>query len=64
MLAKPAPFCIRPRGVVRGAVLTLVFTGVLATAAATGSLPRQEDPGGAAGPGAGGGRWDRRQCRA
>ncbi|CAM5412492.1 S41 family peptidase [Streptomyces tanashiensis] len=45
MPAKPAPFCIRPRGVVRGAVLTLVFTGVLATAAATGSLPRQEDPG-------------------
>ncbi|MGW0031972.1 S41 family peptidase [Streptomyces sp. NPDC003314] len=34
--------CIRPRGVLRGAVLTLVFTGVLATAAATGSLPRQE----------------------
>ncbi|MEU6169230.1 S41 family peptidase [Streptomyces tanashiensis] len=45
MPAKPAPFCIRPRGIVRGAVLTLVFTGVLATAAATGSLPRQEDPG-------------------
>ncbi|AJF69746.1 S41 family peptidase [Streptomyces vietnamensis] len=42
MSAGPAPFCIRPRGVVRGAVLTLVFTGVLATAAATGSLPRQE----------------------
>ncbi|SED26698.1 S41 family peptidase [Streptomyces sp. TLI_105] len=34
--------CIRPRGVLRGAVLTLVFTGVLATAAATGSLPRQD----------------------
>ncbi|MFI8399225.1 S41 family peptidase [Streptomyces sp. NPDC085463] len=34
--------CIRPRRVLRGAVLTLVFTGVLATAAATGSLPRQE----------------------
>ncbi|KQX17304.1 peptidase S41 [Streptomyces sp. Root431] len=33
--------CIRPRGVLRGAVLTLVFTGVLATAAATGALPRQ-----------------------
>ncbi|MFD0151545.1 S41 family peptidase [Streptomyces sp. NPDC055721] len=33
--------CIRPRGVLRGAVLTLVFTGVLATAAVTGSLPRQ-----------------------
>ncbi|MFC9700089.1 S41 family peptidase [Streptomyces sp. NPDC056943] len=39
--------CIRPRGVLRGAVLTLVFTGVLATAAVTGSLPRQ----GAAGAG-------------
>ncbi|MFD4320408.1 S41 family peptidase [Streptomyces sp. NPDC058548] len=37
--------CIRPRGVLRGAVLTLVFTGVLATAAATGSLPRQESAG-------------------
>lgn len=37
--------CIRPRGVLRGAVLTLVFTGVLATAAATGSLPRQENAG-------------------
>ncbi|MCT4355993.1 S41 family peptidase [Streptomyces sp. Je 1-79] len=35
-------FCIRPRGVLRGAALTLVFAGVLATAAATGSLPRQE----------------------
>ncbi|MFF0560298.1 S41 family peptidase [Streptomyces sp. NPDC004266] len=34
--------CIRPRGVLRGAVLTLVFAGVLATAAATGALPRQE----------------------
>ncbi|MET9620772.1 S41 family peptidase [Streptomyces sp. NPDC006464] len=34
--------CLRPRGVLRGAVLTLVFTGVLATAAVTGSLPRQE----------------------
>ncbi|XUL99869.1 S41 family peptidase [Streptomyces venezuelae ATCC 10712] len=45
MSAGPAPFCIRPRGVVRGAVLTLVFTGVLATAAATGALPRQERPG-------------------
>ncbi|WP_435969804.1 S41 family peptidase [Streptomyces sp. Qhu_M48] len=56
--------CIRPRGVLRGAVLTLVFTGVLATAAATGSLPRQEPAGeraGAATP-AGGlrpGRTDR-----
>ncbi|MEV8108796.1 PDZ domain-containing protein, partial [Streptomyces sp. NPDC088135] len=29
-----------PRGVRRGAALTLVFAGVLATAAATGSLPR------------------------
>ncbi|MER5207663.1 S41 family peptidase [Streptomyces sp. NPDC002825] len=45
MPAGPAPFCIRPRGVVRGAVLTLVFTGVLATAAATGVLPRQEPAG-------------------
>ncbi|MFJ4906640.1 S41 family peptidase [Streptomyces sp. NPDC093249] len=49
--------CVRPRGVVRGAVLTLVFTGVLATAAATGALPRE--PGGAgavrAGAGAGSG---------
>ncbi|MFE0653631.1 S41 family peptidase [Streptomyces sp. NPDC059534] len=34
--------CIRPRGVLRGAVLTCVFAGVLATAAATGSLPRQD----------------------
>ncbi|WP_329623165.1 S41 family peptidase [Streptomyces sp. NBC_01255] len=34
--------CIRPRGLLRGAVLTLVFTGVLATAAATGSLPRRD----------------------
>ncbi|MEU7009647.1 S41 family peptidase [Streptomyces sp. NPDC046332] len=34
--------CLRPRGVLRGAALTLVFAGVLATAAATGSLPRQE----------------------
>ncbi|MFI6417612.1 S41 family peptidase [Streptomyces sp. NPDC050842] len=37
--------CIRPRGVLRGAVLTLVFTGVLATAAATGSLPRRDADG-------------------
>ncbi|MER5967819.1 S41 family peptidase [Streptomyces sp. NPDC002057] len=64
MPAGTAPFCIRPRGVLRGAVLTLVFTGVLATAAATGSLPRQESAGeraGATGP-AGGlapGRTDR-----
>ncbi|MFJ3585348.1 S41 family peptidase [Streptomyces sp. NPDC090127] len=34
--------CLRPRGVLRGAALTLVFAGVLATAAATGALPRQE----------------------
>ncbi|MDT9689332.1 S41 family peptidase [Streptomyces sp. P9(2023)] len=34
--------CPRPRGMVRGAALTLVFAGVLATAAATGALPRQE----------------------
>ncbi|WP_318210066.1 S41 family peptidase [Streptomyces sp. SJL17-1] len=40
--------CIRPRGVFRGAVLTLVFAGVLATAAATGSLPRQEPAAGRA----------------
>ncbi|MFE3073243.1 S41 family peptidase [Streptomyces sp. NPDC059247] len=39
--------CIRPRGVVRGAVLTLVFTGVLATAAATGALPRERGGAGA-----------------
>ncbi|MFF5427182.1 MULTISPECIES: S41 family peptidase [unclassified Streptomyces] len=32
----------RPRGALRGAALTLVFAGVLATAAATGALPRQE----------------------
>ncbi|MFF1506294.1 S41 family peptidase [Streptomyces sp. NPDC058326] len=50
MPAATERLCIRPRGVVRGAVLTLVFAGVLATAAATGSLPRQEsagEPGGA-----------------
>ncbi|MFJ5710308.1 S41 family peptidase [Streptomyces sp. NPDC093105] len=41
----PAPFCLRPRGVVRGAVLTLVFAGVLATAAATGALPREDEAG-------------------
>ncbi|MEU7023269.1 S41 family peptidase [Streptomyces sp. NPDC046203] len=34
-------FCRRPRGVLRGAVLTLVFTGVIGTAAATGALPRR-----------------------
>ncbi|WP_405810484.1 S41 family peptidase [Streptomyces sp. NBC_01520] len=32
-----------PRGVYRGAALTLVFASVLATAAATGSLPREDD---------------------
>ncbi|MFD0342018.1 S41 family peptidase [Streptomyces sp. NPDC127117] len=32
--------CFGPRGVRRGAALTLVFAGVLATAAVTGSLPR------------------------
>ncbi|WP_405459281.1 S41 family peptidase [Streptomyces sp. NBC_00101] len=31
-----------PRGLCRGATLTLVFTGVLAAGAATGSLPRDE----------------------
>ncbi|WP_225801572.1 S41 family peptidase [Streptomyces sp. NK15101] len=58
--------CIRPRGVLRGAVLTLVFAGVLATAAATGSLPRQEPAvkaagasGGDGGPAAGGATVDR-----
>ncbi|GAA3395086.1 S41 family peptidase [Streptomyces roseoviridis] len=35
-------FCRRPRGLLRGAALTLVFAGVLGTAAATGSLPRRE----------------------
>ncbi|MEU8761265.1 S41 family peptidase [Streptomyces sp. NPDC048659] len=35
-------FCRRPRGILRGAALTLVFAGVLGTAAATGSLPRRE----------------------
>lgn len=34
-----------PRGLCRGAVLTLVFASVLATAAATGSLPRGEGRG-------------------
>ncbi|WP_335939058.1 S41 family peptidase [Streptomyces sp. PTD5-9] len=33
-------WCFAPRGVRRGAALTLVFASVLATAAATGSLPR------------------------
>ncbi|MFF2778318.1 S41 family peptidase [Streptomyces sp. NPDC058052] len=45
MPAGPAPLCLRPRGVVRGAVLTLVFAGVLATAAATGALPREDGAG-------------------
>ncbi|MFF9502757.1 S41 family peptidase [Streptomyces sp. NPDC014656] len=45
MPAGPAPLCLRPRGVVRGAVLTLVFAGVLATGAATGALPRQDGAG-------------------
>ncbi|WP_190125692.1 S41 family peptidase [Streptomyces inusitatus] len=34
----------RPRRTSRGAVLTLVFATVLASAAATGSLPREQDP--------------------
>ncbi|MFE7429402.1 S41 family peptidase [Streptomyces sp. NPDC057545] len=34
--------CFGPRGVRRGAALTLVFASVLATAAATGSLPRDK----------------------
>ncbi|MFE6975780.1 S41 family peptidase [Streptomyces sp. NPDC057682] len=34
---------VGPRGLRRGAALTLVFAGVLATAAATGSLPRGAD---------------------
>ncbi|MFF7183049.1 S41 family peptidase [Streptomyces sp. NPDC008121] len=33
--------CLRPRGALRGAALTFVFAGVLATAAVTGALPRQ-----------------------
>ncbi|MFI8366173.1 S41 family peptidase [Streptomyces sp. NPDC085466] len=45
MPAGPVPLCLRPRGVVRGAVLTLVFAGVLATAAATGALPREDGAG-------------------
>ncbi|MEU2509810.1 S41 family peptidase [Streptomyces sp. NPDC007863] len=45
MPAGRAPLCLRPRGVVRGAVLTLVFAGVLATGAATGALPREDDSG-------------------
>ncbi|MFH9762368.1 S41 family peptidase [Streptomyces anulatus] len=35
----------RPRGLCRGAALTLVFGCALATAAATGSLPQEPDPG-------------------
>ncbi|MFF9144008.1 S41 family peptidase [Streptomyces sp. NPDC014861] len=53
MLAGSAPLCLRPRGVVRGAVLTLVFAGVLATAAATGALPREDGAGPEARAGAG-----------
>ncbi|MFF5895642.1 S41 family peptidase [Streptomyces argenteolus] len=34
---------VKPRGIHRGAALTLVFASVLATAAATGSLPREGD---------------------
>ncbi|WP_282697478.1 S41 family peptidase [Streptomyces sp. CC208A] len=45
MPAGPVLLCLRSRGVVRGAVLTLVFAGVLATAAATGALPREDDAG-------------------
>ncbi|MFG2148598.1 S41 family peptidase [Streptomyces sp. NPDC048696] len=37
--------CPRPRGVRRGATLTLVFVSVLATAAVTGSLPRADGRG-------------------
>ncbi|MFF0431805.1 S41 family peptidase [Streptomyces sp. NPDC004327] len=37
-------FCRRPRGVLRGAALSLVFAGVIGTAAATGVLPRQQAP--------------------
>ncbi|MEU9359067.1 S41 family peptidase [Streptomyces sp. NPDC048301] len=36
---------LKPRGFRRGAALTLVFASVLATAAATGSLPRDESGG-------------------
>ena len=36
---------LEPRGGHRGAALTLVFASVLATAAATGSLPRQDNGG-------------------
>ncbi|MFH8754836.1 S41 family peptidase [Streptomyces atroolivaceus] len=36
---------LKPRGVCRGAALTVVFASVLATAAATGSLPREDGAG-------------------
>ncbi|HWU05419.1 MAG TPA: S41 family peptidase [Streptomyces sp.] len=36
---------VGPRGLCRGAALTLVFASVLATAAATGALPREDDTG-------------------
>ncbi|MET9589387.1 S41 family peptidase [Streptomyces sp. NPDC006516] len=36
---------LKPCGLRRGAALTLVFASVLATAAATGSLPREDDAG-------------------
>jgi carboxyl-terminal processing protease len=36
---------LKPRSLCRGAALTLVFASVLATAAATGSLPREDDTG-------------------
>ncbi|MFJ8753418.1 S41 family peptidase [Streptomyces sp. NPDC102441] len=36
---------LKPRGIYRGAALTLVFASVLATAAATGSLPREDGSG-------------------
>ncbi|WP_267245218.1 S41 family peptidase [Streptomyces sp. PR69] len=57
-------FSIRPRRIGRGAALTLVFAGVLATAAATNALPREDAsppsgpsrPSSAAGPSAPGAR--------
>ncbi len=40
----PGPeFSSRPRGICRGAALTLLFTSVLATAAATDHLPRDDE---------------------
>ncbi|MFF9686033.1 S41 family peptidase [Streptomyces sp. NPDC014623] len=36
---------VKPRGLCRGAALTLVFASVLVTAAATGSLPREDGTG-------------------